>query len=84
MTYTPLRMCVACRERRSPKELIRIACDKDSNAITVDTFGKMPGRGAYICRDEKCIAKARKKHTLERQLGCAGEDEIYIRLGEML
>ena len=46
---TPMRMCVACREMKSKKELIRIVRTPE-NEIKADLTGKASGRGAYICR----------------------------------
>ena len=34
--------------------------------MLIDKEGKMPGRGAYVCKDEKCILLAMKKRGFER------------------
>ncbi|MEG0752075.1 MAG: YlxR family protein [Oscillospiraceae bacterium] len=72
----PIRMCAACREGRPKKELARVVKSPDGE-ISVDTNGKSPGRGAYICRNAQCFEKARKAHSLERALECAIAPEIY-------
>lgn len=72
----PLRKCVACQERKPKRELIRIVLDKDEG-IKFDETGKANGRGAYLCRDEKCIRDAQKKHLLNRSLNTNVSDEIY-------
>ncbi|WP_093396071.1 YlxR family protein [Thermodesulforhabdus norvegica] len=46
--HRPVRMCVVCRERRYKDELIRLAVDEDG-MVVVDSEGRMPGRGAYVC-----------------------------------
>ncbi|MEE1350462.1 MAG: YlxR family protein [Clostridia bacterium] len=84
MTYIPIRMCVACREHRPQNELIRIICDENNASLVIDDNKKRTGRGAYICRDGKCVSKAHKKHILERNLACCSEEEIYRRVEEML
>ena len=64
---TPLRTCIGCREQKEKKELIRIVRDRDGN-VSVDPTGKLSGRGAYICRNTKCLETALKNHGLERSL----------------
>ncbi len=84
MAHIPLRMCVACREHRPPSELIRIAYNAESDTAEPDLGTKADGRGAYICRDRKCIARAQKKHVIERHLKCEASDELYSKMEEML
>jgi hypothetical protein len=36
--------------------------------VTLDETGRLAGRGAYVCRDEACIAKAITKGALSRAL----------------
>ena len=43
----PVRMCVACRQGRPKRELIRIVKNK-AGVVSVDTTGKAKGRGAYL------------------------------------
>ena len=43
----------------------------------MDPTGKMPGRGAYICKDEKCIKNAQKHHRLDSALKTAVPDDVY-------
>jgi len=62
-------------------QLIRIAANKDGE-IAIDQEGKrkLPGRGAYICRTQSCIALANKNKGLERSLKRAIPQEIYEQL----
>jgi predicted RNA-binding protein YlxR (DUF448 family) len=39
------------------------------------------GRGAYICRDKKCVEMAIKKKALNRSFKCEVPKEIYEKLG---
>ena len=55
----PLRTCIACKECKPKKELIRIVKTEDSFAI--DKTGKMNGRGSYICNSEECLNKLIKQ-----------------------
>ena len=51
--HIPLRTCIACREQKDKQRLIRLV--RSSNGIVqVDTSGKQPGRGAYLCRLPQC------------------------------
>lgn len=77
MKHIPMRMCIACRTMRPQHELIRIVRDNTSGEVRIDREKKLFGRGAYICRDEKCIRLAVKKRGLERHFKCAVPMEIY-------
>ncbi|MCC6094166.1 MAG: YlxR family protein [Eubacterium sp.] len=79
----PMRTCVGCREKKAKKELIRILRTPDGE-IRLDFTGRQNGRGAYICADAACLAKARKNHGVERSLGCAIPPEVFDRLEEEL
>ena len=72
-------MCAGCREGKSKKELVRVVKSPDGE-ISVDLTGKKPGRGAYICKNEDCLARARKARCFERAFTCQISDEIYERL----
>lgn len=50
---SPLRTCVACREVKSKRELIRLVRLADGSAA-VDSSGRQAGRGAYLCRAPAC------------------------------
>ena len=80
---TPKRLCVACREMREKAELVRITKSKDGE-ISLDLTGKMPGRGAYICKSEECLKKARKTRALERAFSVNIEDAVYEMLAKSL
>jgi predicted RNA-binding protein YlxR (DUF448 family) len=75
----PLRQCLGCREMKPKKELIRVVRSPEG-AITLDFKGKSPGRGAYICPNEGCFAKARKSKAFDRALSCQIPEEIFGEL----
>ncbi|MDR2531764.1 MAG: YlxR family protein [Oscillospiraceae bacterium] len=79
----PVRKCVGCMEQSGKKELIRVVRSKDGE-VAIDPAGKKSGRGAYICKDAQCLAKARKKKSLERGLKCGIPAEVYDKLEEEL
>ena len=81
---TPMRMCVACREMKPKRELIRIVRTPE-NEICADTTGRAAGRGAYICKSQACLEKAIKIRALDgvyRLCGARKEAEkrgLYLR-----
>ncbi len=63
----PQRTCVACRQTRDKKGLVRIVRTIDGN-VEIDQTGKKSGRGAYLCRAASCWRLALEKGTLNRAL----------------
>ena len=63
----PLRRCVGCREMKSKKELLRVVRREDGTVV-LDPGGRMNGRGANLCRDSACLARAAKAGSLEKSL----------------
>ncbi len=55
----PMRMCVGCREMKPKKELLRVVRSPEG-AVSIDTTGRKPGRGAYVCRSAECLKRAIK------------------------
>lgn len=82
--HIPLRMCVVCREHKPTQELIRVTYNAKTDKAEPDKDSKNTGRGAYICKSEECMKKARKKHVLERHLGCSASDDLYDELEGLL
>lgn len=79
MKILPQRTCMGCNEKKNKSELIRIVKNKD-NDIIVDETGKAEGRGAYICKNEKCLNNVIKSKRLEKVLECKINQEIYNKL----
>ncbi|WP_461612746.1 RNase P modulator RnpM [Clostridium sp. Marseille-QA1073] len=77
----PQRMCTGCMEMKPKKELIRVVRNKEGE-ISIDTTGKKPGRGAYICKNIECLEKSVKAKRLERNLEGKISDDIFERLKE--
>ena len=73
----PMRMCVGCREMKPKRELIRVVRSPEG-AVSMDTTGKKPGRGAYLCRGAAGLARALKH--LERQLEVQLTPEVVEQL----
>lgn len=75
----PQRKCVGCAEKRDKRDLWRVVKTPDGNVI-LDKTGKAAGRGAYICKELKCLQRARKAHRFETNLDIAIPDEVYDAL----
>ncbi len=79
MKKVPQRMCVACKTRKDKSELLRVVLMPDGRT-EIDPSGKMPGRGAYVCKDDKCIAQALKANQLQRGLKTQVDADTMDRL----
>ncbi len=79
----PERMCVGCREMKPKRELLRVV-KSPQGEIALDKTGKMPGRGAYVCRDAACLTKAVKTRQLERALEHPIAQEVFEALSAAL
>lgn len=79
----PVRMCVACREGKPKKELIRIVRNKEG-AVLVDPTGKAQGRGAYLCPDVACLERAIKSRALQRALECELSEEMAAEIKRVI
>jgi predicted RNA-binding protein YlxR (DUF448 family) len=65
--HIPQRTCVACRQARPKRELIRLVRTTDSG-VDVDRQGKTAGRGAYLCHRLECWEVGLKNHRLDYAL----------------
>ena len=65
--HIPQRTCVACRQVRSKRELIRVVRNADGG-VEIDETGKKAGRGAYLCRSATCWRIALERGSLNRAL----------------
>ena len=73
---TQMRRCVNCRESKHKSELLRIVRTPEGN-FAIDSTGKANGRGAYICKNEKCAAETQKRRKLDKSFKTALPAEIY-------
>lgn len=78
----PMRMCIACREMKQKRELVRVV--KTADGIKPDKTGKISGRGAYVCPTEDCVKKLRKQKLLNRTFSCEVGDDVYTAVEEAL
>ncbi|MGN0275016.1 MAG: RNase P modulator RnpM [Chordicoccus sp.] len=77
----PQRTCLGCRTVRNKDELIRVVRTPDGQ-VKIDPDGRMNGRGAYICRNPECLARAVKSKALQRALKTEIPEETFLELTE--
>ncbi len=75
----PMRQCMGCRERKPKKELIRVVRSPEG-AVSLDFYGKAPGRGAYVCPSEACLKKAIRSKSLDRNLEVTVPETVLEQL----
>ncbi|MBD5161485.1 MAG: YlxR family protein [Oscillibacter sp.] len=79
----PQRQCLGCREMKNKRDLIRVVRSPEGE-ISLDFRGKKPGRGAYVCPEPACLARAKKSRALERAFSAAIPPEVYDQLEEQM
>lgn len=85
----PMRMCVACRQMRPKRELVRVVRMPETDGtevvqVCIDKTGKANGRGAYLCANQECLQRAQKIKALERALECRISPEVFESLKEQM
>jgi hypothetical protein len=78
--HVPLRTCIACRQERGKRELIRVV-RTPSGTVQVDPTGKLAGRGAYLCRARMCWEQALGGQRLNAALkmSVSADDQATLR-----
>ena len=77
----PVRMCVACREMKPKKEMLRVVRPKEGD-VFIDLTGNAAGRGAYVCNDPACIRKLKKGRLLNKVFSAEIPAEVYEKIEE--
>ena len=75
----PQRQCLGCNEHKPKRELLRVVRSPEGE-ISLDFTGKKSGRGAYICKDVKCLKKARRSRRIDKNLDCTIPEEVYDKM----
>lgn len=75
----PLRSCIVCGSKVAKRDLIRVVRTPDGK-VELDSTGKRSGRGAYLCKDTACWARAVKKGRLEHALKVNISEETWVEL----
>ena len=74
------RRCVACKQSKQQNEMLRVA--RINNQYMLDVNHKLGGRGAYVCKDKKCIDLTIKKKLLNRSFKSNIDLSVYEMLGD--
>ncbi len=77
--HIPTRTCVACRTSRAKRDLVRVVRTPEGELV-IDETGKRNGRGAYLCRQQRCWELAFKRASIERALQSAliAEERVML------
>ena len=78
-----MRQCLGCNEHKPKIELLRVVKSPEGE-ISLDFKGKKSGRGAYICRDLKCLRRARKSRRIDKNLAVTIPDSVYDAMEQEL
>jgi len=65
--HVPQRTCIACRQVKEKRELIRVVRTPEKT-VKIDATGKAAGRGAYMCQNPTCWETALQRGALARAL----------------
>lgn len=79
----PLRRCLGCNAQKPKRELVRVV-RTPQGTVALDATGKLAGRGAYLCPQPACLAKARKAKRLEHALEVEIPPEVYEALAQQM
>ena len=79
----PMRTCIACREVKPKKEMLRVVRTAEGE-ILADPTGKLAGRGAYICGGEECMKKLNGKKLLNKAFSTEVSAAVYAGVEEEL
>jgi len=81
--HVPQRTCIGCGETKAKRELVRVVRDPDGR-VQIDPKGKLPGRGAYLCRRAACWEKALSKGSVTHALKASLSEEERAGLRDQL
>ncbi len=77
----PMRTCIACREMKPKKEMLRVVKTAEGE-IFADPTGKAAGRGAYVCSNPDCLKKVEGKKLLNKAFSTNVSQEVYLGVEE--
>lgn len=75
----PVRTCIACGKTGCKDEFVRVVRSPNGE-VFLDIKGNAAGRGAYVCADPACFAKAVKKRTFNGKLRKRLSADEYLGL----
>jgi len=81
LSHVPVRTCVGCRARTDRSHLIRVVVGEGQPpALLLDLRGGLPGRGAHLHPDMRCLDLAERRRAFSRALRLTGPvDATQVR-----
>ena len=70
----PERTCVGCRAKAVRASLLRVVAV--GGVLVPDPAGRLPGRGASVHLDSRCVALADKRRAFPRALRLVGPLDV--------
>jgi predicted RNA-binding protein YlxR (DUF448 family) len=67
----PIRTCIGCRERAAVAELLRVVAGPGA-LVVPDLRRRIPGRGAWLHPDQRCVELAERRRAFARALRVPG------------
>ena len=61
----PERSCIVCKTKGDKSLFYKFVMNK-AGEIQIEGDNKLPGRGAYVCKDNDCLQTCIKKRLLNR------------------
>ena len=80
MIKKPMRMCIACRERKPKDQLLRFV--SHDHQIVLDNQKQLDGRGFYLCNKIECVDLMKKKKILNKVLSRMVTEQEYEAMKE--
>jgi predicted RNA-binding protein YlxR (DUF448 family) len=77
--HVPFRTCIICGSKAPKRSLVRIVADAEGG-IALDSTGRLPGRGTYVCADGSCVDRGLKRGRLEYALRTKLGNEDWTRI----
>jgi predicted RNA-binding protein YlxR (DUF448 family) len=80
---TVLRTCIGCRARADKTTLVRLVAvgggpGSSTWIVTPDPRGSLPGRGAHLHPDPRCLELARRRRAFGRAFHVEGPIDISL------
>lgn len=82
MGHPVMRQCVGCKEVTDRRNLVRCVYVADSVAVEVDTSQTLPGRGAWVHADPKCVQKGIRNRGFVRTLKLTEHSKASLSVTE--
>lgn len=71
----PVRTCVGCRQRALAADLLRVVARETESGgfvLVPDLERRLPGRGAWLHPDPRCLSEAGRRRAFGRALRVSG------------